>query len=53
MKAHVRGEPNGTVQVKIKNDSSVSQQKVSLDETGMGQATFDVRPLEVVDMLGM
>ena len=48
MKAHVRGKPNGTVQVELrKNNSSVSRQEVSLDEAGMGQATFDVRPLEV------
>ena len=48
MKAHVRGEPNGIVQVELrKNNASVSQQKVSLDEEGMGEASFDVRPLEV------
>ena len=48
MKAHVRGEPNGTVQVELrKNNASVSQQKVSLDDKGMGEASFDVRPLEV------
>lgn len=48
MKAHVRGEPNGSVQVELrKNNSSVSQQKVSLDEKGFGEVSFDVRPLEV------
>lgn len=48
MKAHVRGKPGGSVQVELrKNNASVSQQEVSLDEKGMGEATFDVRPLEV------
>lgn len=48
MKAHVRGEPNGTLTVELrKNNQAVSEQKVSLDSEGKGEALFDVRPLEV------
>ena len=48
MKAHVRGEPNGSLTVELrKNNQAVSEQKVSLDSEGKGEAIFDVRPLEV------
>ena len=48
MKAHVRGEPNSSIDVELrKNNTSVSKQKVLLDNEGIGHTTFDVRPLEV------